>query len=212
MILIKIIFLLVMGFLWFLTQKLLGQRKQNSENEIFDLLHVKTERLNQYLNQNPRVADRFILASSLIIDLLMIFLIAQSIFKTTTQTLISIFIIFSLRQLNQFITALPLPKGLIWRDPGFSSLFVTYKVSGDLFFSGHTALAVLGALELWQLNSVPLMILGLFIVAFEMSVVLVLRAHWTIDIFTGAITAVCVYLISRSMATPVDFYLNYWLK
>ena len=37
---------------------------------------------------------------------------------------------------------------MIWRNPGFPSLLVTYGTASDLFFSGHTAIAVYGALEL----------------------------------------------------------------
>jgi hypothetical protein len=37
---------------------------------------------------------------------------------------------------------------MIWRYPGVPSLLVTYGTSNDLFFSGHTALAVYGSIEL----------------------------------------------------------------
>jgi len=52
----------------------------------------------------------------------------------------------------QATTALPAPPGMLWRDPGFPSLLVTYSVGNDFFFSGHTAFAVFGApvwAELW---------------------------------------------------------------
>jgi hypothetical protein len=37
---------------------------------------------------------------------------------------------------------------MIWHDPGFPSLLVTDHVANDFFFSGHTAIALFGALEL----------------------------------------------------------------
>ena len=43
--------------------------------------------------------------------------------------------------------ALPPPRGMIWRNPGVPSLLVTYGVSADFFISGHTGIAVLGAIE-----------------------------------------------------------------
>jgi hypothetical protein len=37
---------------------------------------------------------------------------------------------------------------MIWRYPGFPSLLVPYVTSSDLFFFGHTAIAIYGFLEL----------------------------------------------------------------
>src|SRR3989442_6441970 len=45
---------------------------------------------------------------------------------------------------------------MIWRRPGFPSLLVTYGTAGDLFFSGHTAIAVYGGVELVRLRGPPL--------------------------------------------------------
>ena len=41
---------------------------------------------------------------------------------------------------------------MIWRNPGFPSLLVTYGVSNDFFISGHTAIAVLGAIAASKLG------------------------------------------------------------
>jgi hypothetical protein len=64
---------------------------------------------------------------------------------------------------------------------------VTYSVSNDYFFSGHTAIAVLGAVEMARLRSPWLTGLGVLIVFFEVLTVLILRAHYTMDVFTGLI-------------------------
>jgi len=48
----------------------------------------------------------------------------------------------------QAVCALPPPPNMIWHYPGFPSLLVTYHVANDFFFSGHTAIAVFGAIEL----------------------------------------------------------------
>ena len=41
---------------------------------------------------------------------------------------------------------------MIWHDPGFPSFLVTYHVANDFFFSGHTAIAVFGAIELSRMR------------------------------------------------------------
>jgi len=101
-------------------------------------------------------------------------------------------ILLGLRQLMQGLVALPAPPNAIWHDPGFPSLLVTYGVANDFFFSGHTAIAVLGAIELARLGRKWLTLAAIIVVVFEVGTVLVLRAHYTMDVFTGAITALYV--------------------
>ena len=96
---------------------------------------------------------------------------------------------------------------MLWRSPGVPSLLVTYGVSTDLFFSGHTGLAVLGAVELWRLGPRGLKLLGLAIVLFEAGTVLVLRAHYTVDVFTGAVTALLVSAAASWLAPKLDRWL-----
>ena len=64
-------------------------------------------------------------------------------------------ILYALRQICQGLCALPPPDGMIWRRPGIPSLLVTYGTATDLFFSGHTAIAVFGCIELahWRADS-----------------------------------------------------------
>jgi hypothetical protein len=84
---------------------------------------------------------------------------------------------------------------------------VTYGTANDLFFSGHTAIAVYGALEVahhfgpWGIAA------GLAVALVEVATVLVLRAHYTLDVFTGAVTALWVYGAAVAVAPMVDGWL-----
>jgi PAP2 superfamily C-terminal len=174
---------------WFWTQSLIGHRAPS--NGIGDKVHQYTQPLNDYLQAHPSAANALLIASSLVIDSLGIFLIGASIFGKSLRPFIGLLIVFGLRQFCQWLCALPPPGQMIWRDPGFPSLLVTYGVTNDLFFSGHTAIAVLGGIELYRLRPGPLMLLAtLGIVTFEMSAVLILRAHYTMDVFAGAMAAI----------------------
>ena len=93
---------------------------------------------------------------------------------------------------------------MIWHYPGFPSLLVTYNVGNDFFFSGHTAIAVFGAIELAKLGKRWLTSLAVVIVIFEIAVVLVLRAHYTMDIFTGFIAALWVADVSKKLSPYLD--------
>jgi len=82
--------------------------------------------------------------------------------------------------------------GMIWHHPGVPSLFVTYDVANDDCFSGHTAIATLGALDLARVRKGWVTAQVVPVVVFEASAVIVLRAHYTMDVFTGLVTALCV--------------------
>jgi membrane-associated phospholipid phosphatase len=82
------------------------------------------------------------------------------------------------RQLCQALCALPVPPRMIWRHPGFPSLLVTYGVSTDFFISGHTAIAVLGAVEICRLLPLPFGIAAIVVALLEAVLVIVLRAHY----------------------------------
>jgi membrane-associated phospholipid phosphatase len=174
---------------WFWTQSLIGHRA--TSNGIVDKIHEYTRPLNDYLQAHQPAANVLLIASSLVIDSLGILLIGASIFGKTLRPFIALLIVFGLRQLCQWLCALPPPEQMIWHDPGFPSLLVTYGVTNDLFFSGHTAIAVLGAIELYRLRPRPLtLVVSIGLVLFEASTVLILRAHYTMDVFTGAMTAI----------------------
>jgi hypothetical protein len=93
---------------------------------------------------------------------------------------------------------------MIWRHPGFPSLLVTYGTANDLFFSGHTAIAIYGCLELAHWGGPVAAVAGLAIALVEVSAVLVLRAHYTMDVFAGIITALWVWCIVFALGDRLD--------
>jgi hypothetical protein len=142
--------------------------------------------------------------SSVLIDLLGIFLVSAAIFGPTVRPFLGLLILFALRQICQGLCALPCPEGMIWRDPGFPSLLVTYGTATDLFFSGHTAIAVYGSLELGHWGGLGMAVAGAAIAVIEASAVLVLRAHYTMDVFAGAVTALWVWTVASQLAPGLD--------
>src|SRR5260370_11037348 len=137
--------------IWFWTQSLLGARISPTEG-IGDGLHRMTAPLNVYLHGAPRAANALLIASSALIDAIAIFLLASWIFAGNLRPFLGLAMLLVTRQLMQALCSLPAPPGIIWHDPGFPSLLVTYGVANDFFFSGHTAIAVFGAIELARLR------------------------------------------------------------
>jgi hypothetical protein len=180
---------------WFWTQSLLGARTSDS-NAIGDGLHRLTAPAHDYLAASPRAANALLILSSLGIDALGLFLLGSWIFAGKLRPFVGLAMLLILRQIMQALCALPPPPGMIWHHPGFPSLLVTYGVANDFFFSGHTAIAVFGATELARLRKSWLTACAILLAFFEVTAVIVLRAHYTMDIFTGLLAALCVAAIS----------------
>ncbi|MCC6880712.1 MAG: phosphatase PAP2 family protein [Verrucomicrobiales bacterium] len=202
-------FLLVVASLvvWYWSQNLIA-RKANGAQGIGDAVHGWTERWHRFFQENTAAANRALFVSSLGIDVLGLSLIVFSIFGRSFAPFLGMLIVFSLRQISQLCCTLPPPPGIIWRNPGFPSLLVTYEVGNDFFFSGHTALAVLGALQMchfgpWWLGGAAILL------AFgEGLIVLVLRAHYTLDVIAGALAAWFAFDLASRFAPTLDNWLR----
>jgi hypothetical protein len=174
--------------IWFGTQAWIGARSLPAPG-IGDGLQAATASVNSYLLTHPAAANTLLLVSSGIVDILGIFLLAKWIFGASLRPFLGLVIVLGLRQIMQACVALPAPPNAIWHNPGFPSIFVTYGVAHDYFFSGHTAIAVLGAGEMARVGRPWLAVFAVGIVMFEIFAVLALRAHYTMDVFTGGVTA-----------------------
>jgi membrane-associated phospholipid phosphatase len=129
------------------------------------------------------------------VDVVTLFVLARAVFGPTFTPFWGLLVLFLMRQIAQALVALPPPPGIIWRDPGVPSLFVTYGVGNDFFFSGHTALAVYGAMQLAALGIPAITIAGIVVAALQVVAVIALRAHWTVDVVAGLAAAIAVGLM-----------------
>jgi hypothetical protein len=189
--------------LWFWTQSLIGARTAPASG-VGDALHNLTAGLNSYFAQNSRAANALLIVSSALIDALGLFLLGRWLFGGSVRPFLGLFLLMALRQTMQAICALPPPPNMIWHYPGFPSLLVTYHVANDFFFSGHTAIAVFGAMEISRLRRRWLTVAAVLIVVFEIATVLILRAHYTMDVFTGIVAAFWIANLSERISPRLD--------
>lgn len=193
--------------LWFWTQKLLA-RRPDPGGSVGDRLHEWTAPLHRWLAARPLAADRTLAVSSALVDLFGLYLLGAAVLGPTIRPFLALAALFALRQVCQAVCALPAPPGMIWRDPGFPTLLVTYKTGNDFFFSGHTGIAVVGAMEL-ALGGPPWLGIAAAIVAvLEAATVLVLRAHYTMDVVAAALAALCCEALASEVAPAVDTWLR----
>jgi hypothetical protein len=193
--------------IWFWTQSLLGARVAPASG-VGDGLHNLTTGLNSYFSQHASAANALLIVSSALIDALGLFLLGRWLFGGSVRPFLGLVMLMLLRQILQALCALPTPPHMIWHYPGFPSLLVTYHVANDFFFSGHTAIAVFGAVELSRLHRQWLTATAVLIVLFEIATVLILRAHYTMDVFTGMLAALWVARLSDRLSPFIDHRLS----
>lgn len=200
---LRVFITIVAALLWFSSQSLLGSRTPQTSG-MDDALHDWTGPINTYLHQSPRVADSLLIASTALVDAFGLFLIGSWLFVRSVRPFLGLAILLTIRQGIQALTKLPAPEGMIWHNPGFPTLFVTYHVLSDFFFSGHTAITVLGAAELARIRKPRLTLLAVLAIMFEIATLVVLRAHYTMDIFAGLIAALWVAQFSSQISPWID--------
>jgi len=198
---------------WYLTQSVLGKRvpKVHHELPLTDGIHLATARIHARYATNVAAGNRLLIISSLVIDLLGAYLLGTAIFGASIRPYLGLVLVFALRQICQMLCPLPAPAGMVWRYPGIPAILVTYGTANDLFFSGHTAIAVYGACTLAGHYGTWGLAFGLAIAIFEAVTVLVLRAHYTMDVFTGIVCALWVYSIGGVIAPWVDGLIGRWV-
>jgi PAP2 superfamily C-terminal len=188
---------------WFWTQSLIGARTTPAAG-IGDALHNLTAELNSYFAQHSAAANGLLIVSSALIDALGLFLLGSWLFGGSVRPFLGMVLLMALRQLLQALCSLPVPTGMIWHYPGFPSLLATYHVANDFFFSGHTAIAVFGALELSRFHRKWLTSAAILIALFEVATVIILRAHYTMDVFTGILAALWISRLSERLSPHLD--------
>ena len=181
---------------WFWSQSLIGSRELK-DGLITDGVHELSAPLHRYLTAHPKAAKAVLIVSSLCIDIFGIFVICAGIFGSTLRPFVALLILFAFRQFCQALCALPAPRGMIWRHPGVPSLLVTYGVGNDFFFSGHTAVAMLSAIEIARVAPLWLGITAGVIAFLEAVTVVVLRAHYTMDIIAAICATWCAFTLAN---------------
>jgi len=200
-------FVAVALLLWYWTQRLIAG-KAPAANRVGDRLHDWTAPLHGWLVTHRRATNLTLIVTSALIDVFGLYLLASAVFGPTLRPFVAVLVLFGLRQSCQAVCTLPTPPGSLWRHPGFPSLLVTYGTSNDFFFSGHTAISVLGALQLAHVAPGWLALVGAGAAALEAATVIVLRAHYTMDVFAALFAAWGADVLAGHLAPVIDLWLG----
>jgi len=185
------------------TQQILGEH--DPVTQIVDISHVYTASWNAYILEHTELATAIMIVSSLLVDLSVAYLGVVSFFSKGWRTGVAAAIVILLRQICQFTIEFPIPEGIYFQDPGFPSVFVTYDVKTDFFFSGHTSLMVVCALDIIRRNrNIFLTLLMAALCIFQMGVVLVFRFHYIPDVITALFAAFASTYLGGKIGAQLD--------
>ena len=90
---------------WFVTQRMIGARSV-AGGAVYDHFHVLTARWNAWLHQHPPAANAILVASSLCVDAVTLFVLFYAVFGPSFAPFWGLFGLFALRQLSQAAVAL----------------------------------------------------------------------------------------------------------
>lgn len=202
------VLLLIFGFLFLkITQFLIGSLTI-PDGVIIDRLQILTTPINNYFHEHPGPANAVLITTSLWIDIGIIFLCMRALFGPTIRPFLELFLFTLYRQALQFLVSLPIPEGIIWNYPGIPSLMVDYSIQSDFYFSAHTGISILVAMELVRTGKKWLEILGFSFFAYEVLTIISFRIHYTMDIFTAIFVALYIIYTSERMSLSIDRFLQ----
>jgi hypothetical protein len=189
---IKILILVLAFYSWHLSQEYLSA-SDDTNFEIIDRLHDSTffSKINHFLWENPDHTKYHFILSSLLIDVNVMYLVYNYFRTNNLKTMLVLFTGLICRQFCQYINRLPIPANMIWFDPGFPSILVTYGIDNDFFFSGHTFVALTAGFEIFTCKNYLIKSYGIFFVLYEIFLIVSINGHYFMDIYA----AVCTYFM-----------------
>ena len=116
---------------------------------------------------------------------------------------------YGFRTFCQTIFLMRYPDGLTWSYPGFPSVVVPYVNSSDFFFSGHLGILTFLLLENRESKDTLMTWVSVVSIAFEFWMMVVLRAHYTIDLISGIVFAHYIWIISKKPGLWLDQRIGY---
>ena len=162
-----------------------------------DRIQDWTEPITLYFENNDASRNILIIISSLMIDINFIALGFIFIFYgNSLRIAILIFTFYIVRAFLQRIFFMPYPRHFIFLDPGFFSLSVPYIPSNDFFFSGHVGMCTLFFLDFKKERRRKLQWLAFVTILLNTFTLLITRAHYSIDLPIGILTAHYLYRLS----------------
>jgi hypothetical protein len=164
---------------------------------IKDVFLQLTDPLNQFLMNHNLLRNIWMIISSFLLDIIVVFTSYSWIMNGKTwKPIVAVILFFSLKLICSSLFIVKYPEGMMWDYPGFPS------------FSGYVGLNLICYLELRKLNLINISYLALFELIFQSLMLLSLRANYTVDILSSILAAHYLYLASTQITEYINTKIN----
>jgi len=212
---IKISLVLVIYIIWIMCRIFVDKSTKDNIIDLYcfkDVLIVGLTGLTNLISQSLEIRDFILIISGFLLDLyfflFFLFFIKEG---KSWKHVISLFLFYFIRGIIiQKLFLFNFYDTYLFIYPGFSSFVVPYYRSADFFFSGHAGIIVLIGLILRDYNQKFFFILSLFLATYEGFTLIVMRAHYVIDIIFGVMAGHYIYIISSVIGEYLDKVFPFW--
>lgn len=174
---------------------------------VFDMYRWLLSPLIEYLVINSNVIRIGIIIDSLFIDIVTLYFLIYWAYKpVSTPMLLSMFLFYALRAIALNIVVFPNPDPFLFVDPKFPAMFVGYKVTSDLYFSGHTGLMVLILITCIRLKWTYLRYVLWVSLTYTVFLLIVSGAHYANDCLIGYLFASSLGNFVWDLKYSIQFY------
>ena len=161
-----------------------------------DHLYNQLEPINKVLRENVQLKNAIIITAGLIMDLLFLIISIRFIcFHKNCRLLATLVVFYLIRGIIQNMFSFGMPNDYIWGFPGMYSLVVSYYPINDFFYSGHVGSCLISYLEFRRDGCHIMKKIAFSAIFIEAFVLLVTRAHYSIDLIGGVVFAHYLYII-----------------
>jgi len=161
------------------------------------------------LKENESILDFTLILGGIFEDIaITLGFVLFSIMFETWRMVIALGTLYFVRGQLQGIYFMEFPEEYIFRYPGLLSLSVPYLKTNDFFFSGHVSLPVIVAVEFYKQKYFKLSYFCFFVSLYEGFMMIIVRGHYSIDIYAGFIIALYFSKVGDFIAPYVDRIIN----
>jgi len=171
----------------------------------------------EYLNditinfsQNLQKRDYLLILSSNSLDFLVFFVFIHfTLYCNSCKLILSLGMFYILRLFIQKLLIFSYYDIYLFDYPGFWSFTVPLFRASDFFYSGHVGVCFLSAYYLYTHKVWTVFIISVFILFLEAYTLIILRAHYCIDIIFGFFIAHYISIVNNTLVNLID---NTWKK
>lgn len=160
--------------------------------KIFNFEHVSTKCLydtvqesfkpaNMYLSTHPIFRRVVVILSSLLIDIVFLYILIYFAIKAKTARIIyAVALFYGIRAICQNLFLFQFPSNWIFSDPGFFSLVVPYGKTSDFYFSGHSGFLMMSTIELIHMKQIWVAFINFVSMLYTGWMLTATQAHYSI--------------------------------